>query len=296
MGVFHSSHFAYADESHYNVGRYRGIGLVTMTAEFEPGLKGEIRNLLNTSEVREFAWKKLKGARESFAALKLIDCAIRYACNGDLRIDVLVWDTEDSRHKILGRDDIANLGRMYYHLFENTLRRRWPEGCTWLLRPDENSAIDWDNLKECLQASAKRMIIPGPLSKEEHSLGRIRQDFNVLDIHPCASDKEPIVQLADLFVGMAVYSWQCFEKYEHWQVVHSGQGALFPSILYSLQLSKSDKARCLVMHEFDRKCKSHKLGVSLKSRRGLYTYNPNNPINFWPYTPQHEQDKAPTRS
>ena len=43
-----------------------------------------------------------------------MDFVIEQALQGALGEDVLTWDTEDSRHKIKGRDDIANLQRMYY--------------------------------------------------------------------------------------------------------------------------------------------------------------------------------------
>jgi len=289
------SHIAYADESRYNVGRFRGVGLVTVPAETERGFIDEILNLLTQSDVRELSWKNLKGARERFAALKLIDCVIQHACSGQLRIDVLIWDTWDSRHKIQGRDDIANLERMYYHLFKNTLKKRWPRGSTWLLKPDENSAINWVTLQECLQASSGRIMLIGPLSKEQERLGRIRLDFNVLEIRPSVSSEEPLIQLADLFVGMAVFSHERFISYLRWKALKTGQYALLPSLLGSLQLSKSDKQRCPVLDEFNTKCKRRKMGVSLQSKRGLCTFNPNNPLNFWLYEPQHEQDRAPTR-
>lgn len=54
-----------------------------------------------------------------------------------------MWDITDSRHDIQGRDDIANLGRMYHHLFVDILRNRWPDDARWMVHPDENSALDW---------------------------------------------------------------------------------------------------------------------------------------------------------
>jgi len=42
-------------------------------------------------------------------------------------------------------------------------------------------------------------------------------------------------------------------------------------------------------------CKKRKLGVSLETKRCFSTPNPNNPINFWYYKPQHKMDKAPIK-
>jgi len=207
------SHIAYADETSYNAGRIRGGGLVTLPSAVKPGIGNEIRKILYGSNVGEFAWEKLSGARERFAAIKLIGFMMEHAWTGHLRIDLLVWDTEDRRHKIPGRDDIANLGRKYYHLFRNTLKNRWLAGSAWLLKPDENSAIDRATLQECLRASSVEMMLSGPLFEEQDHLGRLRLDLDVLDIQPSVSSEEPLIQLADLFVGMAIYSHERYERY-----------------------------------------------------------------------------------
>ena len=43
-------------------------------------------------------------------------------------------------------------------------------------------------------------------------------------------------------------------------------------------------------------CKARKLRVSLKTHRGLRTMDLTSPVNFWPYEPQAEADKAPVKS
>jgi len=50
----------------------------------------------------------------------------------------------------------------------------------------------------------------------------------------------------------------------------------------------------LIMNDFNALCKSNKLGVSLKSSKGFKTFDPKNPINFWFYVPQSDEDQAPT--
>lgn len=60
--------------------------------------------------------------------------------------------------------------------------------------------------------------------------------------------------------------------------------------------SKSDLVRFYLLNHFDEECKKRKLGVSIKEKGYLHTFNPENPINFWNYEPQHGMDKAPTRS
>ena len=63
----------------------------------------------------------------------------------------------------------------------------------------------------------------------------------------------------------------------------------------TVSFSKNDKVRCEIIWLLKNKCDKYKLGVSLTSAKGLKTRSPKNPINFWWYTPQHDNDKAPTK-
>ena len=56
----------------------------------------------------------------------MVDFAIKAVLEKSIRIDSLMWDIDDSRHKISGRDDTANLCRMYHHLLRNVFLERWP--------------------------------------------------------------------------------------------------------------------------------------------------------------------------
>jgi hypothetical protein len=62
-----------------------------------------------------------------------------------------------------------------------------------------------------------------------------------------------------------------------------------------MPLTNRDKARLPVILHLNRRSKSHRLGVSLSTHGYLRTPNPANPLNFWHYTPQHDEDRAPTR-
>lgn len=148
------SHSAFSDEA-YLGSRFRSIALLTLEKGKKKELHQEIKNILSESNVHEFKWKKLGGAKYRFAAIELIDFGIKMCLDNNLRIDVLIWDIEDSRHRISKRDDPANLQRMYYHLFNCTLKNRWPSDCTWELFPDEQSAIDWYTMEDVLFHSGR---------------------------------------------------------------------------------------------------------------------------------------------
>lgn len=290
------THIAFADEKGYNEGRYRGIALVTLPQQNLNSFQREIQSLLTESGVREFKWEKLSSARERFAALKLIDFAIDKALHGSLRIDALTWDIEDSRHKIQKRDDIANLERMYYHLFKYILCERWPDGSIWSLYPDENTALKWNTVRDCLEYSSSKTEIRRDLFTKGKFVLRLKQEFRIEIVFPCKSHEEPLIQLADLFVGLAVYSRSSYNRFESWELSNKKEELLFfIEQEQPIELSKSDKERCCVLSEFNKKCKNKKLCVSLKTNKGLKTFDTKRPINFWWYEPQHEADKAPCK-
>jgi len=289
------THIAYADETHHNIGRYRGLALITLKQEHETALSMELQRLLQESSVTEFKWEGLRTAKARFAALKMLEFAIKQAVARILRVDVLTWNTQDRRHKVKGRDDVANLHRMYYHLFRNVLCERWPDESIWRLCPDEQAAMKWDEVEHTLEMVSERIEMRRDLFSQDDFGLRLKQEFSIEQIVPCKSNQEPLIQLADLCVGLAAYSRSSYDCYEQWQRASDRQMSLLP-LESSVQFSGSDRERCRVLAEFDFLCKSSKLGVSLKTNRGLRTFDPKKPINFWWYEPQHEADKAPVKT
>lgn len=284
------THVAYSDECSYNIGRYRSIAMVTLDAASAGIFSQAVRSLLNESAVREFKWQRLRQARERFAAEKLVDFSIKKALLSALRIDVLVWDMEDSRHRIKGRDDVANFQRMYYHLFKNALQR-WSGSNTWSLYPDQNSALDWQTVQDYLDAVGLSAAV-----NEQPTLFRIRlsREFRIDEVQEVNSEITPLCQVADLFAGISVFSRDRFKIYQSWK---KRQQPALPLLSQDepITLSNSDRERCKVLSHLNSKCKAHKLGVSLETKQGLWTPYPSNPINFWIYQPQHSEDKAPVR-
>lgn len=290
------TNIAYADETHHNVGRYRGIGLVSMRYADANGLGQGLQALLTDPGITEFKWQKLDSETDRKAALKMVRWAVDKACAGVLRLDVLTWDIEDSRHRVLGRDDTANLQRMYYHLFKNVLSARWPDGSIWRLCPDEHTGLKWYQVDDFLDMAGTHVEVRRDLLTRGKLSFRLKQEFGIKEIVPCRSQDEPLVQLADLFVGLGVYSRERYDRYEEWQRSCSQQPSLFRAQpAKPIQLSRSDRERCAVLSELDGLCKRQRLGVSLKTNRGLKTFSPANPANFWWYEPQQEEDKAPVK-
>jgi hypothetical protein len=259
-----------------------------------PALEAEVAAVLRSAGLAEFKWEELRTACYRFAALALTDLALARAAAGALRVDVVVWDIADRRHAVPARDDLANLQRMYCFLFKNVLRLRWPDGSRWRLHPDEQTALAWREVADYLAAASAAAEAPDLFSAGGFKR-RLRREFAIEQIAPLASHACPLIQLADLFAGVAVFSRAEYAGYDQWQAAAGPQPRLLAEAEPARPLSNSARERCQVLHHLDARCKAHKLGVSLHTRRGLWTRQPRNPVNFWWYLPVHAGDVAPRK-
>jgi hypothetical protein len=290
------THIAFADETHYNTGRYRGLALVSLPFVNVAAANRDLSGILLESNVKELKWKELTSAKVRFAAVKQLKWLIGKVRSQQLRVDVLIWDIEDQRHRIRHRDDLANMQRMYYQLFKNVLSERWPDESTWWLFPDEHTAMKWDELSGFLEKKSARISIKHDLFTQARFYLDLKNRFHIEKMEPRQSHLEPLIQLADLLAGLGVYSRTAYDKYTHWCSQNSPQLSLFRSNHDAIvRLTSSDRERCQVLHAFNAACKDNSLGVSLRSNCGLRTHNPRQPINFWWYMPQHDEDRAPVK-
>ena len=277
--------FGWADESSQNKGRYRAIGMVSHPAEFESKLEGDINNILDYVfdesglKRRELKWNKIDIFR-CRAYERIVDYFLEHTGLGNppFRVDILRWDIEDSRHSIQGRDDNQNLQRMYYHLFSNVISKRWPSG-DWCFFPDKTGSVDWGELASFLDLGGSKVDL--------------NERFNIRSINEVDSKDNVLVQVADFFAGLSVFSKEKLGLYVDWKFEKRGQQRLVP--VEKIDLSKKDRRRFKILSYFEEGCEKLKIGVVLDRSKGLWTPNPANSINFWHYEPQSDADKAPTR-
>lgn len=285
-----ATHYAFSDDSSHTAGCYHSLSLLSLTKEKLGQLENQVRDLIDDCEISsEFKWKKVRGIKYREAAKKIISFVFKNS--RDLRVDTLIWDLKDMRHSNLpGRDDNENRVRMYYHLLSSTLSNRWPvkNNFIWVWYPDKQSCVDWDTLQDCLQNKKHRLIkdLFGENSKFERICLKPPQ--------PSDSKNHPFIQVADLFAGIATYSYGHFQRYNLWRQKKRGQQGLFED-LNSINFSHAEKARFSVIKFMNKLCKKYSLRVSLKSHKGFYSYPPVKFINFWLYEPQFPDDRAPTK-
>lgn len=292
------THIGYADESHWNEGRYRSIALVTAAIPTADMVSTEVMRVVAESNLSdsapEFAWKALRTDKTLAVANQMMNITVAAAYSEPFRVDVITWDTHDSRHKLPGRDDTANLARMYYHLMIKVIEDRWPKAA-WIISPDERTDMDWAELERCLSypsRRAKRAQVP-LLSEQFYIPYRPPKVTHITSDHP-------LVQIADLFGGMASFSWNEHESYAAWKSQRSEQPDMFLNAFPRLQQPTIGGGyKSNVLHNFEKKYLQRLRGRDKKEfekrPKGLVTMDPSMPINFWFYTPQGSYDKAPRR-
>ncbi|NQU43199.1 DUF3800 domain-containing protein [bacterium] len=285
------THVAFADESNWNQGRFRSISLVTAAVEDARAFHRELDTLRQSHGRTEYKWKKTKRAH----GIALAD--FFFARHDRMQVDVLVWDIKDSRHGGLrGRDDKANFTHMYYHLLHNVLKRHGNDGTRWLICPDVQKEVDWLTLEQCL--GWKSWAVERNLFTQCGESG-VRDFHNIHEIRCVCSKEYLMVQLVDLFAGLAAYSYAAFDKYQQWKIDQDATPSLFGPCdcgIEKLTLSNSDNERLPILHHVRQESGKRRLQVSLDSSNGLCTKTPINPLNFWLYTPQRANDRAPLKS
>jgi hypothetical protein len=287
------NYVSFSDESYSQQG-FKSIAAFSLKADNLEQVNLRLKKIFEESKVEEFKWQKLKDAKYRFCAQKLVDIVWEFIETYDARIDVITWDINDSRHRIKHRDDSANYERMFYHLHSSALKRR-PKLSTWKIYPDEGVGVNWNVVAQCLHANGQK--------REQINLPLFTTTFfddvhyKIVDFKEIESHEEPCCQIADLFAGMGIFSRTHYDLYDLYEKSNDFTKPVLPLFPQEEpEITKAEKERLPILQYFNQGCKERKLGVSLKSKRCLHTPDPKNPINFWNYTPQHDRDKAPTKS
>ena len=287
------THLAFADESHWNTGRYRALALVTLEAQRQPGLEQAIQGiLLQHGFTGELKWSKIDRDQDRDAVLDLLRTALHLIAQDQLRVDVLIWDIEDSRHKVRRRDDLNNLQRLLYRICMVVLTQRWPPETCWAIYPDQQDGIDWQALHRMLRLGIARWYGQRPRKLLEPGTPP-----RIAELRPVSSADTPISMLADLFAGLATFAYEQWSAFRDWQQEQRGQIRL-PLATESdpaSQTSKRTLLRFAILDAVLAACSKHGLDASLDTSRGLRTKDPACRLNFWLYTPQGAYDKAPQK-
>lgn len=279
----------FSDESRHTEGRYRSLAAVSLPAGEVVALTEHLQNVLQFDRHGELKWKNLRRTGSRDRAIAAVDLLLGHVTSG-VRADVLIWDTQDSRHDVPDRDDVANYERMFYHLHRVLMERRGAQ-TRWHLRPDEQVSIDWDTIAQCLNSRGTW--------RAGRNITTLSAEFrhfvpSILTFRQVNSADTALCQLADLLAGMAAYTRTNADLVCRQMDQPDEQGNLF-EINDQATPGKADRHRFRVISHLYWKCKAYRFGVSLRECGYLRTRDPTKPINFWHYEPQHQHDKAPKR-
>lgn len=283
----------FTDESYITDSRYRSITMLSYQRDSHNLIREEIKRILNESNVDEFKWQKLKDARYRFCAQKIIDFIFTSYSKYNLRIDTLIWDTQDSRHNVQGRDDTANYERMFFHLVSNVLEKRRNPNMIWNIFPDEKNDIDWETLNQCLERKGKSIL------KTNQLLGEICHSswfYSIQKFMQVPSDKCVQIQIADLFSGLSVFSIDLGNDYLCWRNTNTPSLFCFDNRFDEKKLSNREENRFQILDHLLKRISEEKLSINFQNDKCLKTKYPKDFMNFWHYKPQHEYDIAPNSS
>lgn len=235
---------------------------------------------------KRFKWNKFNSRDKVKALEEFLEYLFRLMANNLVFINTIIWDIKDSRHEILGRDDNKNLSLMYYKLIKNSTEDRLKNGDTLKIYSDQNNALDWKLIEE---------ILPNDGVYNTKELSFCTVSYSKVFIEESNTSENALIQIADIFAGLARTSYDDYEDYEKW--LNKGQKSLFPDETPNkIDISNKDKHRFKIYKFIDKHCKHKSWTVSLKSNKGFTTYDKHKPLNFWFYKPQHKEDKAPLKT
>ena len=257
------SHLAFADEHNHDSGsgRFGGIALVTMSKGDYEAVRDRILKVFSKAKIEsEFKWYKTKQARQKDAAVGLIDVAVDMALEKLIRIDVISWDYDDSRHSIDNRDSIRNFHIMYYRLLSNALHKFWPNESIWMFYPDETTCVNWEEVKSFVNTQSLKIT-----QKTLSNLVEMLRSYHVIQTKEVPSEKSPVNQLADLFAGLIPYSRNCYEKYNYIETTKQGEPLFEAS---NVDVTDTDHKRYEIIKRLLKRKNEQKVGISFKSSGG----------------------------
>jgi len=192
---------------------------------------------------------------------------------------------------------------MYYKIIRWVVDIWGIKDYQWEIYPDQNSALNWAGLNNYLiNTKFRTSDKPGLICLFEDPNVKNPPKFPISTIKQQQSDKEPLIQLADFFAGISRFSKDYGNEYFKWLKNKEDQKELTFFKEYHREdlrediLSKKRKVKFGILENLDDLCKKNKLQVSLRQNKCLITMRKSNPLNFWFYQPQSEEDKAPTKS
>ncbi len=245
--------------------QFSSICAVSGSAKFFGEHKRQITSILRRSE--EYKFQKLnKETKDDL--LELCDQFLFPAINnGDMRIDTLIWDN----HLYKKDQDI-----MHYHLLSKVLQK-YPHGIEWHYYPDQDLVKNYGLITEIVNTAVNSK------TPYELALENLAQEYAIRFCGAVDSKDYRLVQIADVFAGVAAFSYNNYSDYTDW--LKNTTGSL--SFDFAQKEISNNKTAKKQNHKFqfldavNTRCKKFNKYHSLKSKHGLCSFGPDYGMNFW---------------
>ncbi len=267
---------------------YGSISIISGPREDLIYLHEELKKVLQRNKTTEIKFHGVTGYRKLKIAKNFIEIGLNFICQRKIWCHVLVWDKTDMRHDVPGRDDLANLCRMYYHNLKQ-VHKDWKGIENWSFYPDEFSAIEW---REDIVEYITKTAFPNEPSLFEQDK-KLKSFPNYNKVKGSDSKVMSIIQLADLFAGIVRTSRVNNKEFESFIKEIDGQLSFFE--VEKTTIPKNLEYKLELMKFFRNEASLRCLGVNFNKNKYFQTFSKKNNIYIWHYTPQNKYDKAPTK-
>lgn len=267
--------------------RFGAICTISGPREVLLKLHSELNKVLDSYKRSDFGFSKVKGRKNLNLAKELVDIGLKYIHSKKIWIHILIWDKNDDRHRVQGRDDNANLARMYYHIIKQ-VHIDWRNIDDWSFYPDQFSAIDWSD--DVIKFIRNTKFCEDPNLFESEPLVRFPE---YLKVEEKDSKVMSIIQLSDLFAGIVRASRDKNQEFEAFLEIISNQLELFKND--SVSISNNLEPKLELLKYFREESSKLRLGVNFSVNKYFATFNKKNNIFIWHYSSQGDYDKAPVK-
>jgi len=283
------THYAFSDESCYTTcDAYGAIAVLSIKAKCKRELEDRINPLLKQIP-KEYKWVKFANKNYYEISKDIFDILFEYAVCGNLRIDAIIWETNDPRYLRNNTNTGEKLSVLYYLRLRDMMSKRWGKNSHWAIFIDEQHQVDWKELDEYLDWGSMNtysQTIFG-LYYDIDWLKKNSSKYSADPVQLVKSDQEPLVQIADIFAGMAAYSHNKGNKLVEWLKVDAPQTSnndarqLSFKFLNKTSITGRELWRNRFIKYVQDKCKSKNYQVSINNKKGLHTFRPSSPFNFF---------------
>ena len=105
---------------------------------------------------------------------------------------------------------------MYYKLIKNFTEDTLKKANTLTIYPNRNNSIDWNLIED---------ILPNDGIYNTKKLSFHTAEYSKVFIEESNTSENALIQIADIFAGLARTSYEDYENYEKW--LNQGQQTLF---------------------------------------------------------------------